>query len=135
MQKILSIDFGSKRVGLAEADDNLIAFAIDPITYTDYNKMLSEIITLINVEGYSKLIIGLPLGYEYKETQMSKVVRSFATDLKKELGGAYEIIFWNEVLTSEMAKKNLQGTKKSVDSEAARIILQEYLDHKNEEKS
>lgn len=135
MQKILSIDFGSKRVGLAEADDNLIAFAIDPITYTDYNKMLSEIITLINVEEYSKLIIGLPLGYEYKETQMSKVVRSFATDLKNQLGGAYEIIFWNEVLTSEMAKKNIQGMRKSVDSEAARIILQEYLDHKNEEKS
>ena len=135
MLKIISIDFGSKRVGLAEADDNLIAFAIDPISYTDYKKLLSELATLIALEAYSKILIGLPLGYEYKETEMSKMVRSFAKDLNKELGEDHEIIFWNEVLTSEIAKKNLKGIKKSIDSEAARIILQEYLDHTYEKKN
>jgi putative transcription antitermination factor YqgF len=129
MQKILSIDFGSKRVGLAEAKDSPIAFAIDPIAYSDYKNMLSDLAKMIKAFEYSKILIGLPLGYENKETEMSKKVRSFSSDLEKALEGEYEIIFWNEVFTSEIAKTNLKGLKKSIDSESARIILQEYLDN------
>lgn len=132
MPKIISIDFGLKRVGLAEADS--IAFPLEAITYNEYTKLLELLTSLIKANSYEKILIGLPLGYDEKETEMSKKVRLFSEDLEESLGEGYEIIFWNEVLTSELAKQNLQGMKKSIDSESARIILQEYLDFQNEKQ-
>lgn len=135
MQKILSIDFGTKRVGLASYEEgNVLAFSDSPIIYSDYGVMIGQLTELIKNQNYNMIILGLPLGIDNKETQMSQKVRLFCDDLKKELNPAIQIIMWNEILTSKVAGNNLRKMKfsKSIDSESARIILQEYLDHNNE---
>lgn len=132
MEKFLAIDFGLKRIGLAEADsESMIAFTLQALEYKSYEKALGSLVKKIIDDGYTKVLIGLPLGYENKETQMSIKIREFSEDLKKEIPENISISFLNEVLTSELAKSNLKrsGKKDSIDSESARIILQEYLDN------
>lgn len=135
MSKILSIDFGLRRVGLAIADSrDSIAFSTEPIKYKNYLNLINILQQFINKEKYSIIVIGIPLGYEQKETQMSLQVRAFAEDIKKDIIQEVKIEFWNEVLTSKMAHFNLRKSrnKSSIDSESARIILQEYLDYQIE---
>jgi putative holliday junction resolvase len=118
MGVLLGIDYGRRRVGLAISDESeSIAQGIDAVLRDKQNKF------------FIKLIIGIPLGYNGKPTQMSNEVVEFASDLK-ELSGI-EYVMWNETSTSEIARFNLRDTGKyNIDSEAARIILQEYLDFK-----
>jgi len=80
-----------------------------------------------------ELLIGYPLGIDLKPTQMSIEVDKFISELEIEI--KLKIIKWNEVGTSKIAQSNLRakGNKKgNIDSESARIILQEYLDFKTE---
>jgi RNase H-fold protein (predicted Holliday junction resolvase) len=64
---------------------------------------------------------------------MSRIVKKFAEKLKKKIDTEIKIAFTNEVLTSKQAEqgRSKKFKKEKSDSEAARIFLQEYLDHKN----
>jgi putative holliday junction resolvase len=130
MGVLLGIDYGRRRVGLAISDESeSIAQGIDAVLRDKQNKFLQELLEIIKTRAIIKLIIGIPLGYNGKPTQMSNEVVEFASDLK-ELSGI-EYVMWNETSTSEIARFNLRDTGKyNIDSEAARIILQEYLDFK-----
>ena len=135
MRNILSIDFGTKRVGLASSEgQDKIAFSRKPIIYSNYKNLISTLTSIIKDEDFNLILIGLPLGLEEKETQMSNKIKKFSEDLKENLDGDIEITFWNEVFTSKLAKNNLRNlnSRDSIDSESARIFLQEFLDHNSE---
>jgi len=129
--KILSIDFGLKRVGLAEADTEVrIAFALDPIVLNGKTNLIPKIKEIVSDKNIELILVGIPLGFDQKETQMSKKVLKFIEDLGCEIPDI-KIKALNETLTSKQASANLRlgKSKRSIDSESARIILQEYLDH------
>ena len=132
MAVILGIDYGQKRIGLALTDETeTIAQSINPITVKNSEDALKQLDAFLKDNNIASILIGLPLGIDEKPTQMSNEVLNFADKLKKLTGIEYDT--WNETLTSEIAKTNPIGLGKGeIDSESARIILQEFLDFRKE---
>lgn len=128
---IISFDYGTKRVGVAICDDSeRIAVASNAIVYKTESELLSTIQSLINKYQPNRILMGLPLGSEDKPTQMSIKVKNFANTLKNEFN--LDVTLWNEVMTSRAASQFVKNDRSGkLDSESARIILQEYLDFKN----
>lgn len=121
--KILGIDYGSKRVGIAISDES-------HTLAREYNifspkEFWENIEALCKDEAIEKIVIGLPLNMSGGQTDSTRNVQEFADKLEEKLGIAVE--YMDERLSSVMAG-NLPGGKKNVDSLAAQIILQNYLD-------
>lgn len=134
--KILGIDYGDVRIGLAISDQNgKLARRFLTLINKSMEGSIREINSLIVSEKIDKIVIGSPVGFRMESEQTQKT-----NDFISELKGKTElpIIIVNEVLTSKMAKENLLSSgirgrelKEVIDQEAARIILQEYLDKEN----
>lgn len=133
MGRILGIDYGSKRVGIAETDD--LKIIASPLT-TVHSKDVIEFIT-----DYSKkhelelLVIGLPANLNAQDTHGTNLVNSFVNLLKKKLPHI-PISLEDERFTSKMAsqamiaggvKKSKRQEKGNLDKVSASIILQSYL--------
>ncbi len=130
---VLAIDYGRKRMGLAISDETeTIAVAIPAIISKTPKQTFAELKDVFKKYGVDRVVIGAPLGFEDKPTQMSEEIKKFSTDLLKNI--KTDVSFWNETFTSHIAKNNLKKDNRSgkLDSESARIILQEYLDYQKE---
>ena len=131
-KRVIGIDFGKKRIGLALSDP-LLTFAYAYKTLTnDKNlwKNMSVIITDMNV---FRVILGLPTNE--KNMELIKDVSLFKNQLEKRF--KLEVITWNEEYTSviaqeriieSVASKKKRRDKGLVDRNSAAVILQEYLD-------
>jgi putative Holliday junction resolvase len=134
--RIVGIDFGKARIGLAISDERrIIAQPLETVRAAkDPKYTIQEIQRVIasykNVDG---IVIGMPLLLNGKEGEMAQLVRSFAKVLEQTL--PYPIIFWDERLTSSGVEKMLLeadiSRKKRAelsDALSAVSILQNYLD-------
>lgn len=132
--RILAIDYGSSRIGLAMSDPlNIIAQGLK--TIPNDSKTLNEIHTLVKTHNVSHIIIGNPLHLSGRESLKSSEVESFVQKLKKII--SVEIVMVDERFTSVMAQQSIRamGAKKKqrqnkgkIDEVAAAILLQGYLD-------
>ena len=122
MSKILSIDYGRKRIGLAITDEKKkIVF---PYLTLDNNKFaLDELKKICAAESVKKIIIGLPIALSSRRTQQTEETKKFIELLKKRFD--IPIIEEDERLTSKMAERSLSSNKDEI---AAMIILQNYLE-------
>jgi len=129
MSIILGIDYGDKRVGLALSDpEERLARRL--LTLQNSAEVIRDLKSIIADNGVEKIVVGLPLGFNGASQQTEKV-REFIARLREEIGLPIEEM--NEILTSKMAQDNLIGSgvkdiKEVLDQEAARIILQDYMD-------
>jgi len=128
---ILGIDFGEAKIGLATADEETnIAFAFDTLANDkEFFKNLKEI---VECERVKTIVIGM-VAHE-KDPKSAEKKITFAEKIKKETGIAVE--FHNEMFTTKMAHENIKmrGGKniaQTDDQEAARIILQSWLDRQD----
>lgn len=127
---ILGIDYGDARVGVAISDpEEKLARRL--ITLNNKSNLLSEIKKIIAEEKAAKVVVGLPVGFRGESDQTAKV-RGFISELELAIEVPVETI--NEVMTSRMAQENLiaagaKNIKELIDQEAARILLQDYIDH------
>lgn len=136
MGRILGIDYGDVRIGLALTDPlKIIASPFRTIQNRNNDFIIKELDFIINEKKIETLVIGLPIGLNNQETIQTKKVRLFA-DLIKILG--IPIYFQDERLSSISAKKSLivqnikTGFNKSmIDKAAAAIFLQQFIDTKN----
>jgi putative Holliday junction resolvase len=134
--RMLGIDYGNKRIGLAVSDRNeKLASCFLTLENKSLESSINKIRKIIAENNIEKVIIGIPVGFK-GESRQAKKTREFAIELKKETN--LPIIEINEIFTSKMAKKNLLNAginskefKKNIDQEAARIILQDYLDRRH----
>lgn len=136
--KVIAIDYGTKRIGLAISDaTGLIARPMPLLKVKNFSDAVGKVLQIIKRQNAETVVLGLPLSEKREETQQSIQVRYFAQALK--ISNGIEIIFWNELFSSRDAMDNIvKGTKKkkaNIDSEAARLILQEYLDFKRDPES
>ena len=129
--RILALDVGEKRIGVARADsDTRIAV---PVGYIDVNGLeWQEIARIANLNSTALFVIGLPRSNDGNETAQSAYVRNFARDLTQKIPGA-KVSFQDESLTSVMAEERLKSRGKAyekgeIDAEAAAIILQDFLE-------
>ncbi len=133
--KILSIDYGDKKVGLAISDeDEKLASRFLTIENKSLENLIKEIETIILKNNISKIILGIPIGFKGSSAQTQNI-KKFSAKLSRNID--IPIIEINEVFTSKMAEENLrkagvkgEDIKKIIDQEAARIILQDYLNKK-----
>ena len=130
---ILGVDFGRSKIGLAIADEETrMAFAFDTLKNDkEFFKNLKEIVACEKVK-----IVVIGMTSHEKDPAGAEEKMRFGGKLEKELG--IKVEFQEEMFTTKMAQANLKmGGKRNIsekdDQEAARIILQEWLDsHKSD---
>jgi putative Holliday junction resolvase len=128
MAKVIAVDYGRKYIGLAVADDISVATILPPLSITSGQTPIQAMIKFMNSIGnVDLLLIGIPSGFGGKPTQMSQEIEAFAKLVREAC--PVQVKFWDETLTSKQAEKHKVAKKsQSSHSQAARIILQEYLD-------
>ncbi len=130
--KILAIDYGSRRTGLAVCDPSQTICS--PLAVLDSTRdLIAQITEFIKTENAEAVVIGLPLNMDDSEGSQAKSVRAFAADLAKSI--EIQIHFQDERLTSFAADEKLDMTdlspaqkKQRRDAVAAADILQTFLD-------
>ncbi len=129
--RILCLDVGEKRIGVAKADSSTrIAVPVGFITVD--GSEWQEIARLARLNNTNFFVLGLPRSNDGNETKQTEYVRNFAKNLVVKLPEA-KIRFQDESLTSVMAEERLKSRKKryekgEIDAEAASIILQDFLE-------
>ncbi len=129
MGRILAIDYGSKRLGIAVSDENKkIAFA-KPFIPASRPSRLLELIKNSQIES---IILGIPKNLSGKETKMTKKVQDFKSWLEKNSNVPIEFV--DERFTTREAARKFRETKESptisrnvIDSFSAQILLETYL--------
>jgi putative Holliday junction resolvase len=119
----LGIDFGSKRVGIALSDERG-EFAIPFIVLKFSKKLVGEIVDIAKENKVEKIIMGESKDYNGKPNSIYEASIKFKKELEAE---GYEVIMEPEFMTSVHVEK-LQGKTATMDSSAAALILQSYLD-------
>jgi len=133
MARILSIDYGGKRTGLAVTDPlQIIATGLTTVETPKLVKFLKEYIAKEPVE---KVIIGMPVNWDDTDTHATPLVKKFIAVFQRTFPHI-PIIEVDERYTSKMAtqamlamglKKKQRQNKEMVDEIAATIMLQEYM--------
>ena len=133
MKRILCLDYGEKRIGLALSDPlKIIAYPYETIINWNLNKLKFELKKIIADENIESIVIGLPIGLNGRDTIQTQKVRDFRLQI---LDLNIPIYFEDERLSSVSAAKSMKMekvktgfNKEMIDKRAAAIILQQFLD-------
>ena len=131
--QILGVDYGEQKVGLAIADQETnIAFAHSILK--NNGSFWENLQSIIVKEHVDLLVVGIPSHINREEVIYPG--EAFAQKAERALG--IKVVFQDEMFTTKMAKKNLlekgvRAVNRHDDAEAARIILQSWLDRNGSE--
>ncbi|HDR91131.1 MAG TPA: Holliday junction resolvase RuvX [candidate division Zixibacteria bacterium] len=133
--RALGIDFGLRRVGLALSDpEMIIASPLKTIEWDDYDSLVREISELIIEKEVGTVVIGKPLHLSGQISEMAEKAQQLGASLL-QMNSHVKIIEMDERLSSKEAERALQTAgvktghnKAAVDTIAASLILQTYLD-------
>jgi putative holliday junction resolvase len=143
-KRVIGIDFGLARLGIAYSDERQILASPLKVLTTEkksegtISKLMQELRKHEAEYGYeiAEIVIGLPLLMSGKMGLLADEVKHFVLLLKEAIPAP--IVTWDERLTSVQAERSLKEAglsrkrrSKVIDTVAAIIILQNYLDHKN----
>jgi len=132
-ERILAIDFGTKRIGLAITDP-LKMFAIPFDTLPNNISTITEIIKIINEKNVKQIILGYPVKESGEETSISPLINKFKKELENKTGIQIQLV--DERYSSDIASKRILESVKSkkkrrdkslIDKNAAAVILEDYL--------
>ena len=136
MGRILAIDFGEKRTGIAVTDE--LQIIASGLTTVDTKGLLSFILDYVQKEKVDLFVVGEPKQMNNSESESEQYIQHFLTSLEKKIPNI-PIKRIDERFTSKMAfqtmidsglKKKQRRNKALVDEISATIILQSYLYHK-----
>ena len=134
MEKILALDLGTKRIGVAISDElGMLAHPYDVWSWKNINHLINQLDLIIKDKIISKLVVGVPWTLKGTASAKTEEVLDIIDALKESLN--ISVIKIDERLTSKMAQDSLKmmGKKPSrhkskIDQISAVIILQSYLD-------
>jgi len=134
MNPILAVDYGRKHIGLAISDSGqTFARRLDKLSVNKHQTPTEALAKFLKNRNLDMLLVGLPTGLEGKPTKMSIEVKDFAEAVAATANITTD--FWDETYTSKQAERTASSKSKNKSaqshSEAARIILQAYLDHQH----
>lgn len=138
--RLLALDVGKKRIGLAVSDElGLTAQGIETLQRTRIRADLEALQTIADQWNVHTLLVGKPLHMSGDESRQSEYTREFAERLSKTL--RLPLVYWDERLTSREAERllreggaTLAQSRLAVDRMSAVLILESYLGFlKNEE--
>jgi putative Holliday junction resolvase len=132
--RILCIDYGEKRLGMALSDElGVTAQPLGKIEAESREDQIKEIKKVAEEKGVSEVVVGFPLTLKGEVSHAASKVTAFATDLNRHL--CLPVVTWDERLSTKQSEKVLiesgmrrKKRKQVVDSVAAAVILQSYLD-------
>jgi len=132
--RILGIDFGMRRMGLAVSDElGITAQGLATLERVNMRKDIEQIRLLAEQYAVQKVVVGHPISHSGGSTAMSEKASAFAEKLRARLACPVEL--WDERLTSVEANRMLRSAglsigkrQRAVDRVAAVLLLQNYLD-------
>ena len=132
--RILALDLGKRRIGLAISDPlGISAQGLPNLERTNKRADLAALVTLARERGVGKILMGNPIHMRGSEGRQSVWVREFASALQQVSGLPVEL--WDERLTTVEAHRVLRASGISIAKRAAAvdrlsavILLQSYLD-------
>ena len=137
--RILGIDYGTRRLGLALSDEGeILASPLPVCVRTTIKEDLHFLAGLIREKQVGKIILGLPLNMDGSQGEMARVVQEFADELRSECN--VPVVLFDERLTTSEAERVLvhadisrKKRKNLRDGLAAVLILQGYLDSQRQD--
>ena len=144
MTRLLGIDLGERRIGLAVADDDGRAIAIATLRRARNPEAdASSLLDVVRVRGIDELVVGLPLDMSGDEGPQARLTRAWVEAVQPRIG--LPVTLRDERLTSYLAEQRVgpmkrgrsggapsgsqrQAYRARIDREAAAIILQDELD-------
>jgi len=140
MGRILAIDYGTKRIGLAVTDPmQIFASPLNTVSPNDFDNFIED---YLKAEEVDEFVIGYPVQMNNQPSETVNYINPFIKKLKKKFPEKH-IHLVDERFTSQMAlrtmidggvKKKERQNKSMVDKISASIILQSYLDKKSYKK-
>ncbi|MFH1561702.1 MAG: Holliday junction resolvase RuvX [Patescibacteria group bacterium] len=119
-QKVLAIDYGQKRVGLALATGPVVETK-GFLENSSWRSLFSELVEICREQKVEQVLLGLPQG------SLEPEIRKFAKQLQKML--KLKVVLTDETLSSHQAEQMIgYRDRKRIDSFSAAIILKQYLD-------
>ncbi|MBY0539605.1 Holliday junction resolvase RuvX [Patescibacteria group bacterium] len=122
MAKLIGIDFGTKRVGVAVSDESG-SVAFPKTTLANDRALIPTLASLIRSENVSTVIVGESHDMNGNDNAVMDAVRSFVANLEKVI--AVTIVYEPEFYSSREARR--EGQQGSVDAQAAAIILNSFI--------
>lgn len=137
MARILALDYGGKRTGVAVTDPNkIIASGLSTV---ETPKVVSFLKEYFQKEVVELVLIGMPLNWDETDTHSTQLVRKFITTFKrifpdmqiKEVDERYTSKLASQAMLEMGLKKKQRKSKTTIDEIAATIMLQDYLQSPN----
>jgi putative Holliday junction resolvase len=137
MGRVLAIDYGRKRTGLAVTD--ILQIVANSLETVPTHTLMQYLKDYVKKETVDTIVVGLPKQMNGQESESMKYIKPFVARLAKELPNI-PVVMYDERFTSSIAQRAMidGGMKKSdrrekgrVDSIAAAIILNDYLQSKS----
>ena len=135
MSKIVALDFGLKRIGVAITDDfNIIASALDTVSSNNIIPFLNKIVEKNDIKT---IVVGQPLQKDYSPSLIEKEILKFIDLLKNKFPNIcleryderYTSVIAKKVIIQSGLSKSKRRDKSLVDKISATIILQSYLEN------
>ena len=137
--RLIAVDWGERRIGLALSDETqTLAQPLATLTRRAGKRFpMAQLLEQITRHQVVGIVVGLPLDEAGDEGDAAHAARALADDIKRRLGGDLEVSMWDERMTTarvlaavrEMGGST-RGRKEDVDAMAAALLLQHYLDTK-----
>ena len=139
--RLMGIDPGGKRVGIAISDENkIIATPYTTLIKNKYSDFVKELIEIVNENKIKGIVIGNPINMDGSSSQSSQSARDLAINLSKDI--TENITLWDERLSSQGAFKlsndigvNTSKKVNKLDQNSAQFILQGALDYLTKENT
>ena len=132
--RVLGLDIGERRIGVALSDpEGIIAIALTVIERKSEDAALKQLVDLTHEHEVQRIVIGLPRSLDGSLGKQAQAVEAFAESVAGCSG--LPVVTWDERLSTVAAERMMveagvkrEKRKKRLDSVAAAIILQGYLD-------
>jgi putative holliday junction resolvase len=126
-KRILGVDFGTKKVGIAISDESG-NFALPKSVLKNDKDLMQSFEKILKEEDIGEVVIGESIDYKGEENLIMKEVKEFIEKIKEF--SDVQVNLEPEFLTSSQVRST-QGDSKMIDASAAALILQSFLDKRN----
>lgn len=138
-KRLLGIDLGQKRIGLAVTDPlNITCQAYKTIYFQNFETLINDLKNIIDEKNIGTIIFGLPVTLDNKESKKTLEVKKIVEKIRNKIDSDIIIDFEDEALTSVEAHEIIRNmgkkpskNKELIDQIAAQRILQSYKSRKN----
>ena len=128
MSRVLALDFGSARCGVAVSDPTgTLATPLDPVVRANTRRGLDRLATVVRETGAERVVVGLPLSLGGGDSAQTAESRAFAERLAARLGEGVPVELYDERFTTRIAQRGGREARSSEDSRAAAVLLEDWL--------